>query len=85
MRPGRQTARRAGATAPVPSDPQSVEPGKRSGSGRGWIVRCSCPSAGMSPRASELAKIDAAGILNFAVLFGTVTLLVPFLAHVNLG
>lgn len=39
----------------------------------------------MTPRASELAKIDAAGILTFAVLFGTVTLLVPFPAHVNLG
>lgn len=39
----------------------------------------------MTPRASELAKIDAAGILTFAVLFGTATLLVLFLAHLNLG
>lgn len=34
---------------------------------------------------NKLAKIYAAGILTFVVFFGTVTLLVRFLAHVNMG
>jgi hypothetical protein len=34
---------------------------------------------------NKLAKLYAAGILTFAVFFGSVTLLVRFLARVNMG